>query len=105
MTRVSMGTTAAFPEHRPIPRLAGLAYVLKASRPGMWLTAVWFYLLPLGVRDVSHSLGAAADAALLWRDRPYTPPQMRCFMVVWNLLVLFSIPGVWRTASLTRMAG
>lgn len=308
MARVSMGTAAALPERRALPRLSDLAYVLKASRPGMWLTAVWFYLLPLGGRDLIHSLdfwvglfyitfplglflsgwndltdaaldrsnprkdsylfgacgnsaqlaalpflivlaqapflvlftlwlgprmlwwllawsvacalynhapftwkartpfdllvqptfllvflfsswvnhapqlpwpafvfgalfamhghlmqeimdlepdraagrrttavvlgavpskllvslllvgeaavlgiyfrdlalggflgmcalGAAADAALLWRDRPYTPPQMRCFMVAWNLLVLFSIPWVWRAASLTRMAG
>jgi 4-hydroxybenzoate polyprenyltransferase len=27
-------------------------FILKASRPGFWLTAVWFYLLPLAQRPV-----------------------------------------------------
>jgi 4-hydroxybenzoate polyprenyltransferase len=34
---------------------SSLAFVLKASRPGLWLTAVWFYLLPLGRTDAYHS--------------------------------------------------
>ena len=28
--------------------LADLAFMLKTSRPGFWLTSVWFYLLPVG---------------------------------------------------------
>ena len=27
-------------------------FILKASRPGFWLTAIWFYLLPLAQRSV-----------------------------------------------------
>ena len=27
-------------------------FILKASRPGFWLTAIWFYLLPLAQRPV-----------------------------------------------------
>lgn len=34
---------------------ASLAFVVKASRPGLWLTAAWFYLLPLGQTHVFHS--------------------------------------------------
>jgi 4-hydroxybenzoate polyprenyltransferase len=36
-------------------RFSTLSFVLKASRPGLWLTAVWFYLLPLGQRHVFQS--------------------------------------------------
>lgn len=32
-----------------------MAFLVKASRPGLWLTAAWFYLLPLGQRHVFHS--------------------------------------------------
>ena len=30
-------------------------FVLKVSRPGFWLTSIWFYMLPLGGRDVFGS--------------------------------------------------
>ena len=33
-----------------------LSFLIKASRPGLWLTAVWFYLLPLGQRHVFHAV-------------------------------------------------
>lgn len=36
-------------------RWASFAFLVKASRPGLWLTAAWFYLLPLGQRHVFHS--------------------------------------------------
>ena len=32
-------------------------FLLKVSRPGFWLTSIWFYLLPLGQRDVFSSAG------------------------------------------------
>jgi 4-hydroxybenzoate polyprenyltransferase len=32
-----------------------LVFLLKASRPGLWCTAAWFYLLPLGQRNIFHS--------------------------------------------------
>jgi 4-hydroxybenzoate polyprenyltransferase len=32
------------------------AFIIKVSRPGLWATAAWFYLLPLGQRHVFHSL-------------------------------------------------
>ena len=31
-------------------------FLLQASRPGLWLTAIAFYMLPLGQRAVFHSL-------------------------------------------------
>jgi 4-hydroxybenzoate polyprenyltransferase len=42
----------------------------------------------------------AADAAFLWRTRPYKPWQMRLFFLGWNAAALLSIPWVWRTATL-----
>lgn len=42
----------------------------------------------------------AADALLLWKDRSYTSGQMRFFFLGWNAAALFSIPWVWRTATL-----
>lgn len=41
-----------------------------------------------------------ADAAVLWRTRPYAPWQMRVFFLGWNAAALLSIPWVWRSASL-----
>lgn len=32
-----------------------LRFLLKVSRPGFWLTSVWFFLLPLGQREVFGS--------------------------------------------------
>jgi 4-hydroxybenzoate polyprenyltransferase len=37
-------------------RLSTFRFLIKASRPGLWLTAAWFYLLPLGQRQVFHSI-------------------------------------------------
>ena len=36
---------------------AELRFLLKVSRPGFWLTSIWFYLLPLGQHDVFGSFG------------------------------------------------
>ncbi len=40
------------------------------------------------------------DAIFLWGARPYAPWQMRFFFLGWNAAALFSIPWIWRTASL-----
>ena len=34
------------------PLLHELRFLLKVSRPGFWLTTIWFFLLPLGQREV-----------------------------------------------------
>jgi len=31
--------------------------LVKISRPGFWLTALWFYLLPFAQRDMFESMG------------------------------------------------
>ncbi len=42
----------------------------------------------------------AADAAVLWGNRPYAPWQMRLFFLGWNAAALFSLPWIWQTATL-----
>lgn len=49
---------------------------------------------------LASALWFALDAIALWRDRPYTPAQMRFAMFAWNAIALFSMPWVWWKASL-----
>ncbi len=50
-----MSTAPAATSDTQAKRLFDLAFLIKASRPGLWATAVWFYLLPLGRLHVFHS--------------------------------------------------
>ena len=50
-------------------------------------SAVWFML----------------DALVIWKDRVYSPVQMKFVMLAWNAVALASIPLVWKMASLTRL--
>ncbi|HEX8312934.1 MAG TPA: UbiA family prenyltransferase [Chthoniobacteraceae bacterium] len=43
-----------------------------------------------------------ADVMLLWKNRVYSPGEMRFFFLAWNAVALLSIPWVWSTA---RLAG
>jgi 4-hydroxybenzoate polyprenyltransferase len=67
------------------------------------LLVAYFDERTLAVFFGAASLIAVADAAF-WRDRPYPQAALRHFMLAWNVLVLVSIPWVWNTARLTRMA-
>ena len=40
------------------------------------------------------------DVMLLWRDRPYSPDEMRFSFLAWNGVALVSMPWVWHAASL-----
>lgn len=50
-----MATTAPIGVETSV-RTSTLNFIVKASRPGLWATAVWFYLLPLGRRHDFASL-------------------------------------------------
>lgn len=59
-------------------------------------------------KNVVIGLGLAAiaawfilDAFVLWRDRHYTTPQMRFFLIGWNVIALASMVWIWRTAALS----
>ena len=56
---------------------SALAFIIKASRPGLWLTAVWFYLLPLGQRDVFHSVA-------FWLGLLYVTFPLGLIIYGWN---------------------
>ena len=58
-------------------RWASLAFLVKASRPGLWLTAVWFYLLPLGQRYVFYSAG-------FWLGLIYVTLPLGLIIYGWN---------------------
>jgi 4-hydroxybenzoate polyprenyltransferase len=58
-------------------RSSSLAFIVKASRPGLWLTAVWFYLLPLGQRHVFHSAG-------FWPGLLYVTFPLGLIIYGWN---------------------
>jgi len=43
------------------------------------------------------------DATLLWKDRAYTPRQMRLFMWGWNAAALLGMFWNWTRSSLVRV--
>jgi len=70
--------TTAPPQTEPPPtRLSAVNFGIKASRPGLWLTAVWFYLLPLGQRHVFHS-------AAFWLGLLYVTLPLGLIIYGWN---------------------
>ncbi len=57
-----------------------LNFLLQASRPGLWLTAIAFYLLPLSQRDVFHSVA-------FWLGVLYVSFPMGLLLYGWNDIV------------------
>src|SRR5262249_38745900 len=53
---VSTTTTTAVPGRTDRTLLSELTFILQASRPGLWLTSIWFYMLPLGGRNLFGSI-------------------------------------------------
>lgn len=70
--------------------LAAEAVLIWTRAHDPWLTAflaasgTWFIL----------------DVMLVWRDRPYSPREMRLLFLLWNAVALTSMHWIWRTASL-----
>lgn len=63
-------------------------YFRDASIAGfLLLGALWFVL----------------DATLLWKDRNYTPLQMRLFMFGWNAIAVVGILWNWHNGALVRV--
>jgi len=68
-------------------------------------TLVYFYFpdwfiagfLPIG------ALGFVLDAAALWKNRPYSPKEMRLFLWGWNIAALLGIFWNWSHGTLTRL--
>jgi len=74
----SVATTASLhPESVAARRFSSLSFVIKASRPGLWATAVWFYLLPLGQRHVFDTPG-------FWLGLIYVTFPLGLIIYGWN---------------------
>jgi len=84
-----MPATAATLAHQPETRsrLSDLIFILQASRPGLWSTQVWFYLLPLGQRNVFHS-------AAFWLGALYCTFPLGLLLYGWNDYVDFEIDSI-----------
>ena len=61
---------------------SGPIFLLQASRPGLWLTAIAFYMLPLGQRNVFQS-------ASFWLGALYVSFPMGLLLYGWNDIVDF----------------
>ena len=72
-----MATTAPVHAEPAAANFSTLTFILKASRPGLWATAVWFYLLPLGQRHVLHS-------AAFWIGLIYVTLPLGLLIYGWN---------------------
>ena len=59
---------------------ADTVFLLQASRPGLWLTAMAFYMLPLAQRNVFHSVG-------FWLGALYVSFPMGLLLYGWNDMV------------------
>lgn len=61
---------------------SGPIFLLQASRPGLWLTAIAFYMLPLGQRNVFQSTS-------FWLGALYVSFPMGLLLYGWNDIVDF----------------
>jgi 4-hydroxybenzoate polyprenyltransferase len=65
-------------------RFSDFTFILQASRPGLWLTAIWFYMLPLGSRHVFHSMA-------FWLGVVYVGFPLGLLLYGWNDCVDFEV--------------
>jgi len=49
------------------------------------------------------ALWFVADAAAVWKNRPYSPMEMRLFLWGWNIAALLGILWNWRQGTLTHL--
>lgn len=76
-----MSTPASAVQPLVRPRFADINFSIKVSRPGLWATAVWFYLLPLGQRRyIFHSYA-------FWLGLIYVTLPLGLMIYGWNDLV------------------
>ena len=70
---------------RLLRRLAEeIAFLVKAARPGFWLTSIWFYLVPVGGRQV-------LDQAEFWLGLLYVSFPLGLLIYGWNDVVDFDV--------------
>ena len=64
-----------------------LVFTLQASRPGLWLTSIWFYMLPLGGRHLFHTVP-------FWLGLLYVTFPMGLLIYGWNDIVDYEVDKV-----------
>jgi len=63
------------------------------------LVAFFFHDLVLTLFLLASAVWFILDAVAFWRDKPYSPGQMRFALIAWNVVALVSMPWVWWKAS------
>ena len=53
---MSLTATTAARQKTASSFISELIFTIQASRPGFWLTSIWFYMLPLGGRNEFFSV-------------------------------------------------
>ncbi len=61
-----------------------IGFVVKAARPGFWLTSIWFYLVPAGGRNVFHQ-------PEFWLGLFYVTFPLGLLIYGWNDIVDFEV--------------
>ena len=67
------------------------------------LISVYFGDRAIATFLVLGALWFAVDALLVWKKEPYSPKQMRLFMVGWNAAAILGIAWNWTANSLTTL--
>ncbi len=65
-------------------RFSDFTFILQSSRPGIWLTTIWFYMLPLGQRRVFSS-------GVFWLGLFYVCFPLGLLLYGWNDYVDFEV--------------
>jgi 4-hydroxybenzoate polyprenyltransferase len=79
--------TTAARENAARALFSDLTFTLQASRPGLWLTSIWFYMLPLGGRNLFYSVP-------FWLGLAYVTFPMGLLLYGWNDCVDFDVDRV-----------
>ena len=63
----------------------------------------WFHDMTIAGFLAAGILWFALDASVVWKERSYTPRQMRAFMWAWNGAAVLGMYWDWVSGSLTRI--
>ena len=63
----------------------------------------WFHDMIIAGFLAAGILWFALDASVVWKERSYTPRQMRAFMWAWNGAAVLGMYWDWVSGSLTRI--
>ncbi|HEY6251502.1 MAG TPA: UbiA family prenyltransferase [Candidatus Angelobacter sp.] len=80
-------TATGFRKNATHTFLSDLIFTLQASRPGLWLTSIWFYMMPLGGRQEFYSVP-------FWLGLVYMTFPMGLLLYGWNDYVDFDVDRV-----------